>query len=120
MSSMTNAKFLTLLVPRETAAKLAKHGGKLSLDGSKTPWQLRGVPGQRHPDKTTLSVYVPRTLMQRLRRLAAERGESVTAVVEGAVTQATRKVVLTPEDYEQIARETKAAQKRTSSRTQKG
>jgi predicted DNA-binding protein len=75
------------------------------------------VPGQRHPDKTTLSVYLPRTLMQRLRRLASERGETVTTVIESMVTAQTRKIELTPEDYEQIARETRAAQKRTSSKS---
>lgn len=107
---------LLLLVPRETARKL-RRAANFTLDGSKTPWQVADVPGQRHPDKTTLSVYVTRTLMQRLRRLAAARGESVTAVVEAAVAKATRDVVLTPEDYEQIARETRrAAQRRTPSR----
>ena len=117
---MTNAKSLTLTVPRETAAKLAKTGNELSLDGSKTPWQRVDVPGQRHPDKTTLSVYLPRTLMQRLRRLATEQGTSVTAVVENAVTNATRKVVLQPEDYEQIAAETRKAMKGRSSKAKKG
>jgi len=67
------------------------------------------MPGQRHPDKTTLSVYLPRTLMQRLRRLAAERGETVTTVIEAMVTAQTRDIVLSPEDYEQIAQETRQA-----------
>ena len=48
--------------------------------------------------------------MQRLRRLAAERGETVTTVIEAIVTAQTRDVVLTPEDYEQIAQETRGAQ----------
>jgi hypothetical protein len=96
-------------VPRETAKKLQRLG-TLALDGSKTPFQLSPVPGQRHPDKTTLSVYLPRTLMQRLRRLANDHGETVTAVIEGMVVAQTREVVLTPEDYEQIARETRNAQ----------
>jgi hypothetical protein len=48
--------------------------------------------------------------MQRLRRLAAERGTTVTDVVEGLVTSATRDVVLSPEDYITIAEETRAAQ----------
>ncbi|MBU6303734.1 MAG: hypothetical protein KGS60_19475 [Verrucomicrobia bacterium] len=74
------------------------------------------MPGQRHPDKTTLSVYLPRTLMQRLRRLAAERGTTVTEVVEGLVTSATRDVVLSAEDYMTIAEETRQAQGRTSSK----
>jgi hypothetical protein len=106
---------LRLPIPRETALKLQRLPTFL-VDGSKTPWQIAAVPGQRHPDKTTLAVYLPRTLMQRLRRLAAERGDTVTTVVEAMVTAQTRSVELTPEDYEQIARETRAAQsgKRTA------
>lgn len=98
----------SLPIPRETALKLERLSF-FSLDGSKTPCQFAFMPGQRHPDKTTLSVYLPRPLMQRLRRLAAERGETVTSVVEAMVTSRTRNVVLKPEDYEQIARETRAA-----------
>ena len=108
---MTNGNLIHLAIARETARKLARAGGELPLDGSKTPWQVADMPGQRHPDKTTLSVYLPRTLMQRLRRLATEQGTTVTGVVEAAVTKATRKVVLTPEDYEQIAKETREAGK---------
>lgn len=104
-----------ILLPRETAVKIQRLP-EFSIDGSKTPWQISPVPGQRHPDKTTLSVYLPRTLMQRLRRLAAERGDSVTTVIEAMVTAQTREVVLTPEDYEQIARETRAAQSSRPSR----
>jgi len=107
---------LFILIPRETARKLTRLPA-LFLDGYKTPMHCSDVPGQRHPDKTTLSVYLPRTLMQRLRRLAAERGDTVTTVIEQLVTTATRDVVLTPEDYEQIARETREAQQgRKSSR----
>jgi len=105
LSSMT---ICSTLLPRETARKI-QILGKIILDGSKTPFQIAAVPGQRHPDKTTLSVYLPRTLMQRLRRLAGDRGETVTTVIESMVTAQTRAVVLTPEDYEQIARETRAA-----------
>jgi hypothetical protein len=105
------------LLPRETAKKI-QILGELVLDGSKTPFQITAVPGQRHPDKTTLSVYLPRPLMQRLRRLAASRGETVTTVIESMVTAQTRAVVLTPEDYEQIARETRAAQGKGATKRQ--
>ena len=101
--------WMQLFLPRETIAKIQKLD-QIVLDGSKTPVKILDMPGQRHPDKTTLSVYLPRTLMQRLRRLAAERGETVTTVIEGIVTTQTREVVLTPEDYEQIAQETRQAQ----------
>jgi hypothetical protein len=100
---------LSFLLPRETARKLSRLG-EIVLDGSKTPFHGSNMPSQRHPDKTTLSVYLPRTLMQRLRRLATERGETVTTVIEAMVTAQTREVVLSPEDYEQIAQETRQAQ----------
>jgi hypothetical protein len=108
---------LHLLLPRETAKKISMFN-ELVLDGSKTPFEIVAVPGQRHPDKTTLSVYLPRTLMQRLRRLAADRGETVTTVIEAMVTAQTRQVVLTPEDYEQIAKETRAAQGKGTAKRQ--
>ncbi len=107
---------LLLLIPRETALKICRLQQDFLVDGSKSPWQIIPVPSQRHPDKTTLAVYLPRTLMQRLRRLAMERGETVTTVVEAMVMKMTRDVILTPEDYEQIARETRAAQGRRSTR----
>jgi hypothetical protein len=106
---------LRLPIPRETALKLQRRDFFL-VDGYKTPWQIADVPGQRHRDKTTLSVYLTRPLMQRLRRLAAQRGETVTTVIESMVMVQTRDVELTPEDYEQIARETREAQSRQSSR----
>lgn len=105
-SNMTSFSFA---IPRETARKLSRLE-TFTLDGSKTPFHCSNMPGQRHPDKTTLSVYLPRTLMQRLRRLAVERGETVTTVIEAMVTAQTRDVVLSPEDYEQIAQETRQAQ----------
>jgi predicted DNA-binding protein len=100
---------VSLFIPRETARKLSRLDDFL-LDGSKSPFYCSDVPGQRHPDKTTLSVYLPRMLMQRLRRLAAERGETVTTVIEAMATAQTREVVLTTEDYEQIDQETRRAQ----------
>jgi len=107
----------SFLLTRESAKKI-KILGNLILDGSKTPYQICAVPGQRHPDKTTLSVYLPRPLMQRLRRMAVGRGETVTTVIESMVTAQTRSVVLTPEDYEQIARETRLAQGKTITKRQ--
>jgi predicted transcriptional regulator len=107
-------------LPRETAAKIQRLE-HLVLDGSKTPFTVLAMPGQRHPDKTTLSVYLPRTLMQRLRRLASDRRQSVTQVIENMVTDQTREVVLLPEDYEIIAAETRLAQgSRSNPRKAKG
>ena len=44
-------------LPRETARKLSRLG-EIVLGGSKTPFRGSNVSGQRHPDKTTLSVYL--------------------------------------------------------------
>ena len=100
--------WMQLFLPRETIAKIQKLD-QIVLDGSKTPVKILDMSGQRHPDKTTLSVYLPRTLMQRLRRLAADRRQTVTQVIENFVTDQTRDVVLLPEDYEQVAEETRRA-----------
>jgi len=111
--------WMPLFLPRETIAKLQKLD-QIILDGSKTPAKVLDMPGQRHPDKTTLSVYLPRTLMQRLRRLATERRQTVTQVIENFVTDQTRDVVLLPEDYEQVAEDTRRAmQGRTPKTTTK-
>jgi hypothetical protein len=103
---------LELTSPRETVLKIARRG-ELHLDGRRAAFMFKAMPGQRHPDKTTLSIYLTRTLMQRLRRLAHERRQTVTQVVESMVTDQTRDVVLLPEDYERIAEETRRAMSRT-------
>jgi hypothetical protein len=100
--------WMQFFLPRETIVKIQKLD-EFVLDGSKTPVMIIDMPGQRHPDKTTLSVYLPRTLMQRLRRLASDRRQTVTQVIENFITDQTRDVVLLPEDYEQVAEETRRA-----------
>lgn len=69
---------------------------------------LHHVPGQRHPDKTVLSVSIPRDLMQSLKRLAEQRDTSVTEIVEYVLWRETKDITLTDEDYDQIKRERQA------------
>lgn len=67
------------------------------------------MPDQPSPDKVSLSVRVPRTLSQRLKKLAAQRGEPVSELVTWLFTRATNEVELTPDDYRQIAEDTERA-----------
>lgn len=67
------------------------------------------MPDQPSPDKVSLSVRVPRTLAQRLKTLARQRGETVSELLVGIFTKATDDVELTPDDYRQIALDTERA-----------
>ena len=67
------------------------------------------MPNQRAADKETLSFFVPRTLGYRIRKEAKRRRATATDVVVAELTRATSHVELTPEDYEEIARATRAA-----------
>lgn len=103
---------IALPLHREIVAK-AKKISLEDLTGLRHPCIVSHMPNQRHPDKETLSVYLPRTLMARLRNLARARKTTVTSVVEDLIYTATKDVSLSPEDYELIAQETrKALQKR--------
>lgn len=80
---------------------------------------LHVMPSQRSPDKETLSFYVPRTLGRRLRKLAKSMGVTLTDIVVMVLTNATKDTDLTPEDYEQIAADTRrASQRKDTKRTQ--
>jgi hypothetical protein len=79
-----------------------------SVDGFITPVQVVAVPGQRHPSKANLSVSIPRELHQSLKRLAKERHTTVTELVEYVLWRETKDVELTPEDYEEIRKQTEA------------
>lgn len=74
------------------------------------------MPSQRSADKETLSFYVPRTLGRRLRKMAKLLGVTLTDVIVMIISKETANIELTPEDYEQIARDTRAAQRKNSTR----
>jgi hypothetical protein len=68
------------------------------------------VPNQHAPDKESVSCKVPRGLKRKLERLAAQRGETLSELVVGIFTKATDGITLTSDDYEEIARATRAAE----------
>jgi hypothetical protein len=85
---------------------------------------IHPMPNQHSPDKEVIGFYIPRTLAMRVRRAAKTRGLTITAFVEETLTHATRKTILTPEDYLQIAQATKdsirhSASKRTGRKGKK-
>lgn len=74
------------------------------------------MPNQHSPDKEVIGFYINRTLAMRVRRAAKSRGLTITAFIEETLTHATRKTILTPEDYLQIAESTKDAIRRATSK----
>lgn len=64
------------------------------------------------PDKTMLSVRIPRLLYHKVKKLADARHGTVSEFVLVALTKATVKVELTPDDFKMIERETAKAQLR--------
>jgi hypothetical protein len=94
------------LASRVTYKKLGKVS--FSVDGFITPVMVLAVPGQRHPSKANLSVSIPRELHQSLKRLAAQRETTVTELVEYVLWRETKDIELTPEDYEEIRKQTEA------------
>ena len=107
---------ITATFPREISKKaqiaISKENEKSILPGVLDLLQIRYVmPSQRAADKETLSFYVPRTLGRRLRKLAKMLKVTLTDVVVMVLSRETNHIELTPEDYEEIARATRAAQR---------
>jgi len=122
---------MILSLPCELAWKLVRLGGfpspgsdgpvhfflKIRLHGVLDHVDVSYMPGQRAADKETLSFYVPRTLGKRLRKMANQLGTTLTEVVVMILTKETNSIELSPEDYEEIARETRAAQRQNTARS---
>jgi hypothetical protein len=111
---------LSLEIPRELAAKIRKRQKKSSKKGCAGVLDLVGLhnvmPSQRAADKDTLSFYVPRTLKRRLQKLAEMLGATLTDIVVMILAKETNRIELTAEDYEQIAAETRAAERQNPTR----
>lgn len=101
--NITDNQRVTVVIPFLVAHKLKKIFANSFQKG-----YLDLMPNQRHPDKTTLSVQLPRELMQQIRSLAKERKTSVTEIVEYILWRETKDIVLTDEDHEQIKTEREA------------
>lgn len=67
------------------------------------------MPNAHSPDKETLSCHMPRTLMVRLKKLAKLRRCTLPQLLIGIFTNETQDIVLTPRDYEAIAKATRLA-----------
>lgn len=80
---------------------------------------LNVMPAQRSADKVTLSFYVNRALDKRLRKMAKLLNTTLTDVVVMVLTKEMANVELTAEDYEEIAKETRAAKHQNRSRPKK-
>ena len=74
------------------------------------------MPNAPDPDKTMLSVRMPRTLYERLRKLARKNKMSITDYVLQIITLETKHITLTAEDYERIAKQTREAERRLRNR----
>lgn len=73
-------------------------------------WHTSFMPSQGSPDKTYLTIRVPRALKRRLEKLAESRGETLTDLVIAWAQKAVSNIELTAKDYEQIAKEVAAAE----------
>ena len=109
-------KKVSIILHREEAHKIQKN--KNILDKSLT--LLEGVgnllfmPSDHSPDKISVGAWIPRTLYARFKKEALARKMSVTEFFEFILSKAVKDVTLTPEDYEQIAQETRRAIERKS------
>ncbi|MHB1079471.1 MAG: hypothetical protein ACYC67_08705 [Prosthecobacter sp.] len=60
------------------------------------------MPNVHAPDKEMLGFYVPRILSRRVRKAAKGQKQSITAYIEAVLTEATKAIELTTDDYDQI------------------
>ena len=102
---------LEISVPIETAVALKKlRNVEKCLERLLKPAQLVfAMPNQHAPDKAPSALYIPRSLKERVRRAAKEKGMSITDFVEWLLWSAVKNVELTDEDHRRIADEIEAA-----------
>ncbi len=70
------------------------------------------MPNQPDPDKIMLSVRVPRTLYEQLRKLAKSKKKSISEIVIDLISLEVSNISLTAEDYENIAEQVRKALRR--------
>lgn len=74
------------------------------------------MPNMPDPDKHLVGIRMPRTLHKRLQKLAQQRKTTIKAVILEILIRETLETILTAEDYEQIAEETRKASRRYKNR----
>lgn len=78
---------------------------KISVDWWLTTEHGTPMPSQRKIDKKQISVWIPMVLFRKFQKRSHELGMTMTEIITAYLVQQTRNVNLTPEDYENIARE---------------
>ena len=78
---------------------------KNSIDWWLTTDYGEHMPSQRKIDKKQISVWIPIVLFRKFQKRAKELNMSMTEIITAYLVQQTQNVILTPEDYENIARE---------------
>ena len=74
------------------------------------------MPNMPDPDKHLVGIRMPRTLYKRLQKLAKQRKITIKDLILEILNRETINTILTPEDYEQIAKETRQASERYKNR----
>lgn len=78
---------------------------KISVDWWLTTEHDMSMPSQRKIDKKQISVWIPIVLFRKFQKRAHELGMTMTEIITAYLVQQTQNVNLTPEDYENIAKE---------------
>lgn len=84
-----------------------KHAEKMKIN---VDWWLTTehdvpMPSQRKIDKKQISVWIPIVLFRKFQKRAHDLGMTMTEIITAYLVQQTQNINLTPEDYENIARE---------------
>lgn len=78
---------------------------KISVDWWLTTEHYAPMPSQRKIDKKQISVWIPIVLFRKFQKRAHDLGMTMTEIITAYLVQQTQNINLTPEDYENIARE---------------
>ncbi|MCC8149726.1 hypothetical protein [Akkermansia sp.] len=78
---------------------------KISVDWWLTTMHDMPMPSQRKIDKKQISVWIPIVLFRKFQKRARELNMTMTEIITAYLIQQTQNINLTPEDYENIARE---------------
>lgn len=68
------------------------------------------MPNVHAPEKESVSLYLPRTLLAKLKRAAQQRHQTLTEYLTQLFTDATANILLSPSDLQAITHATRLAQ----------
>ncbi len=86
------------------------------LDGGVNTCYSPVMPNKPDADKHLYGIRLPRDLWHKIKKLAAQHDRDVKSEILSILMTATIDVSLTSDDYEQIRKETKAAELRNAKR----